>query len=157
MLAITSVAACLCALVGVAGAQVQTTAKSDVTNPSAELIGKLTKDLKVTPEQAKGGAGAIFGLAKSRLNPGDFAKVAAAVPGMDSLLKAAPTAKGGSDLGGLGSMVPKGAGGLASLAGSFQSLGLSPAMASKFLPVLQNYIESKGGSGVAGLFAGALK
>ena len=54
----------------------------------------LTKDLNVTPKQATGGAGALFGLAKSRLKPDQFSQVAAAVPGMDGLLKAAPSAGG---------------------------------------------------------------
>lgn len=76
---------------------------------------------------------------------------------MDALLKAAPSAKGGSPLGSLGSIAPSGTAGLASLAGSFKSLGLSPGMATKFVPVLENYVKSKGGSGLASLFAGALK
>jgi len=157
MLAITRLTACLFALSGVSLAQGQAPAKDNALNLNPELVGKLTKELKVTPDQAAGGAGAIFGLAKSRLSPADFAKVASSVPGMDGFLKAAPAAKGGSVLDSLGSMAPGEAGGLASLSGSFKSLGLSPAMASKFVPVLEKYIESKGGSNIAGLFAGALK
>ena len=38
--------------------------------PNPDLVGKLTKELKVTPEQATGGAGAIFSLAKSRFESG---------------------------------------------------------------------------------------
>jgi hypothetical protein len=164
------VTACLFIFVGVLGAQVQPTSTEDATNPNSELVGKLTQELKVTPKQATGGAGAIFALAKSRLSPADFSKVAGAVPGMDGFLKAAPAATsasglGGSGLGSLASMVPGAAGGsvlgeaggLASLAGSFNTLGLSPAMISKFAPVLKNYIGSKGGSSIAGLFGGALK
>jgi uncharacterized protein VcgC/VcgE DUF2780 len=151
------VTVCLFVLGAIVGAHTQAPATEGAVNPNPELVRNLMKTLKVTPEQATGGAGAIFGLAKSRLNPADFSKVAAAVPGMDAFLKAAPAAEGGSGLGPLGSLVPGGAGGLASLAGSFKSLGLSPAMASKFAPVLQNYIGSKGGSNTAALFAGALK
>jgi hypothetical protein len=132
-------------------------ATKNSTNPNPELVGALTKQLNVTPQQATGGAGAIFGLAKSRLNPGDFSKVAAAVPGMDGFLKAAPSGGAGSMLGSIASQAGGGMGGLASLAGSFQSLGLSPSMAGKFVPVLKNYIGGKGGSSVASLFAGALK
>ena len=151
---IVFVTTCLFALV--AGAWGQASAKVTSTNP--ELVGMLTKELKVTPEQATGGAGAIFALAKSRLNPADFSKVAASVPGMDGFLKAAPAPKKAeSMLTSLESVAPGGAGGLASLAGSFKSLKLSPEMAGKFVPVLQNYIGSKGGSNVANLFAGALK
>jgi len=126
---------------------------------SPELVGQLTKQLSVTPDQATGGAGALFNLAKSRLSAGDFSKVAGAVPGMDGLLKAVPKADSGgsSALGSLGSKLPGGAGGLASVAGSFQSLGLSPDMAAKFVPVMTKFLESKGGSSVGSLFAGAVK
>jgi hypothetical protein len=144
------VAACLVLLAGIAAAQ--TTA-----NQNSGLVGSLTNELGVTPKQAKGGAGAIFGLVKSKLNPADFSKIAAAVPGMDGFLKAAPTAHGASGLGSLASAVGGGAGSLSSLAGSFQSLGLSPSMVGKFVPVMQNYIGATGGSSVGSLFADALK
>jgi hypothetical protein len=137
----------------------------DVQAQSPELVGQLTKQLSVTPDQATGGAGALFNLAKSRLSAGDFSKVAGAVPGMDGLLKAAPKAESGGSsalgsvgsLGSMGSKLPGGAGGLASVAGSFQSLGLSPDMAAKFVPVMTKFLESKGGSSVGSLFAGAMK
>jgi len=154
ILRIVLVTTCLFTLV--LGAQGQAPAKTTSVNP--ELVGMLTKELKVTPEQATGGAGAIFALAKSRLSPADFSKVAASVPGMEGFLKAAPAPKGAASmLTSLESVAPGGPGGLASLAGSFKSLKLSPEMAGKFVPVLQNYIGAKGGSSVAGLFAGALK
>ena len=125
--------------------------------PSPELVGMLTKDLNVTPEQATGGAGALFGLAKSRLKPEEFSQVSDAVPGMDGFLKAAPKPGGGSALGSLGSSLSGGSGGLASVAGAFGSLGLSPDMVSKFIPVITQFVQSKGGSGVASLLMGALK
>ncbi len=156
MLATMRMTVCLFAVAGIAGWVAQP-AEALITNPNPELVGKLTKELNVTPKQAVGGAGAIFSLIKSRLSPANFSKVAAAVPGMSGFLKAAPAAGGESGLGSLGSMVPGGAGGLASLATSFNSLGLSPGMVSKFAPVLQNYIGSRGGSKAAALFAGALK
>ncbi|HWO02584.1 MAG TPA: DUF2780 domain-containing protein [Blastocatellia bacterium] len=143
-------------------ASVLTTASSQtqaqtptVKNPSPELVGELTKELKITPQQATGGAGALFGLAKTRLKPDEFSQVSKAVPGMDGLLKAAPKPKGA--MGSLGSSLPGGAGGLASVAGSFKSLGLSPDMASKFVPVLTKFVEGKGGANVASLLGGALK
>jgi Protein of unknown function VcgC/VcgE (DUF2780) len=141
--------ACLVICFGVASSHAQ----------SPELVGQLTKQLSVTPDQATGGAGALFNLAKSRLSPDEFSKVAGAVPGMDGLLKAAPKTESGgaSALGSLGSKLPGGAGGLASVAGSFQSLGLSPDMAAKFVPVLTKFVESKGGASVGSLFAGAMK
>jgi len=77
---------------------------------------------------------------------------------MDGFLKAAPASGGASSTSSVVSGLSGGAaGGLASLAGSFQSIGLSPSMVGKFAPIIENYIGSKGGSGVASLFGGALK
>jgi hypothetical protein len=128
-------------------------------NPSPELVGQLTKGLSITPQQATGGAGALFGLAKSRLKPDEFGQISKVVPGMDGLLKAAPKSKSGgsSTLGALSSALPGGAGGLASTAGAFKALGLSPDMASKFVPILTQFVTSKGGAGVGSLLGGVLK
>lgn len=122
---------------------------------SPELVGQLTQGLSVTPEQATGGAGALFGLAKSKLSPADFGKIAAVVPGMDSFLKAAPST-GGSGLSNLTGSLPGNVGGLASAATAFQKLGLSPDMVGKFVPILTNFVQAKGGSNVASLLSGAL-
>ena len=53
---------------------------------------RLSQEIGATSEQAAGAAGALFGVAKSRLAPDQFSQVANAVPGMDLLLKAAPAA-----------------------------------------------------------------
>ena len=120
---------------------------------SPELVGELTKSLGVTEAQATGGAGALFQLAKSKLSPADFGKVSAAVPGMDTMLKAAPSAgKGVPGLSSLGA-----AGGLAAVAGPFKKLGMPPEMVGKFVPVVMKYVESKGGGAVAGLLSGVFK
>jgi len=124
---------------------------------SPELVGQLTKGLSITPHQATGGAGALFGLAKSRLNPTDFGKVAAVVPGMGSFLKAAPSTSGGSGLSGLTGSLPGNVGGMASEAAAFQKLGLSPDMVGKFVPIMTNFVQAKGGTNVASLLSGALK
>ena len=128
----------------------------DPKNPSPELVSQLTKELSISPKQATGGAGALFGLAKSRLTPNEFSRVAKSVPGMDGLLKAAPKPKGGVP-GPVGTALPGGIAGLASVAGAFKSLGLSPDMAGKFVPVMTKFVESKGGTNVGSLLAGALK
>jgi hypothetical protein len=47
-------------------------------------------------------------------------------------------------------------GGLMSLGSQFQSIGLSPDMATKFAPVMQQYLSTKGGPGVANSFASAV-
>ena len=107
------------------------------TPASPELVSQLTQGLSITPAQATGGAGALFGVAKSRLSPADFSKVSAAVPGMGSFLKAAPAPDNTSGLSSLTGSLPGGLGGLASTAGSFQKLGLSPGMVGKFVPIHQ--------------------
>src|SRR4051794_28961254 len=135
-------------------------AASDASAASPELVGQLTKALSITPAQASGGAGALFGLAKSWLSPADFSKVAASVPGIDSLIKSAPAASKNSavsGLSGLGSSLPGGLSSLVSLAGPFKKLGMPPEMAAKFVPVVTRFVESKGGAGVAELLAGAYK
>ena len=141
-----SILACVGAAVG------QTTA----AKISPELVGNLTKQLKVTPEQASGGAGSLFTLAKSRLKPEEFAKVSAAVPGMDGLLKAAPKQEN-SMLSSAASAIPGKSSGLASVAGQFKSLGLSPDMAAQFVPVLTKFVGDKGGAAVGALLASVLK
>lgn len=124
---------------------------------SPELVGTMTKELGVTPKQAEGGTGALLGLAKTRLKPEEFAKVSAAVPGTDSLLKAAPAVGGGKAGGMMGMGGAGGAMGLASLAGSFNQLGLKPEMAAKMAPVLINFVKGKGAADAASLLGGVLK
>jgi hypothetical protein len=121
---------------------------------SPELVGALSKEIGGTPEQAAGAAGTLFGVAKSRLKADEFSQIAAAVPGMDSLLKAAPGASGTT---GALSQLGGGASGLAGAASSFSKLGLSPDMVSKAVPVLTSYVTKSGGSKVGSLLSGALK
>jgi hypothetical protein len=129
---------------------------------SPELVNSLAKEMSATPEQAAGAAGALFGVAKSRLKADEFAQVAKAVPGMNSLLAAAP-ALGGSG-GGAASALSQvagtagsTAGGLASAASAFTKLGLKPEMVSKAVPVLTSFVSKSGGADVGRLLAGVLK
>jgi Protein of unknown function VcgC/VcgE (DUF2780) len=121
-----------------------------------ELVGALSKEMGATPEQAAGAAGALFGVAKSRLKPEDFSQIATAVPGMDSLLKAAPASGGGATSSTL-SQLGSGATGLAGAASAFSKLGLSQDMVGKAVPVLTSYVTKSGGSKAGSLLAGALK
>jgi uncharacterized protein (DUF697 family) len=120
-------------------------------------VGQLTKGLSITPAQATGGAGALFSVAKSRLSPAEFGKIAAVVPGMGSFLKAAPSTGHTSGLSALTASLPSNVAGPASAATAFQKLGLSPDMAGKFMPILTSFVQSKGGANVASLLSGALK
>jgi hypothetical protein len=99
----------------------------------------------VQEAQAKGGAGLLLKLAQDKLG-GDFAKVAAAIPGAQELISAAPAAGGSSKLlGGLASALGGGkANDLAALASGFGQLKLDPSMIGKFLPILLSFVKSKG-------------
>jgi hypothetical protein len=127
------------------------------TSSSSTLVGQLTKSLSVTPTQARGGAGSLFALAKTRLNADEFSKVSSAVPGMSGLLKAAPAVTGNSEFSGLESSLPGNMGRTVEVAEAFHKLGLSPEMAGKFVPVMTKYVESRGGSSTASLLEKALK
>lgn len=127
------------------------------TRSGTGLISQLTKGLSVTPTQARGGAGALFALAKSRLTADEFSKVSSAVPGMSSLLKAAPAVGGGSELSSLEGELPGGMGRVAEVAGAFHKLGMSPEMATKFVPVMTKYVKGRGGLSTASLLEKALK
>lgn len=125
---------------------------------SPDLVGALSKEIGGTPEQSAGAAGALFGIAKSRLKADEFSQVAAAVPGMDSLLRAAP-AVGGATGGAAGalSQAAGAASGLAGAANAFTKLGLKPDMVAKAVPVLTSFVSKSGGASVGSLLAGVLK
>ncbi len=111
------------------------------------------KDLSLTPTQAEGAAGAVFGLAKKKLKPEDFGKVAAAVPGIEGLLSAAPLPDPKSAA--LDLVAPSA--GVASLASSLGKLGLKPEMAMKLVPAISGYLKGKGAGDAAALVGGLLK
>ena len=155
----TCVVTCLYGLciVAAAPAKAQTSATPPATSSSSELVGKLTKELSITPRQARGGAGALFGLAKTRLSEEEFGKVSSAVPGMNGLLKAAPAVPEHSEMADLESSLPGGMGRMAEVAESFHKLRLSPEMAGKFVPIMTKFVETKGGLSTAALLEKALK
>lgn len=160
------VAVCLASTVTFAAGQAPPAATPDqkaAVTASPDLTANLAKELNATPEQAAGAAGSLFGVAKKKLSPTDFASVAKAVPGMLALLKAAPAAPaaGGKSGGKSGAsaltQMAGAAGGLAAATTAFQSLGLSPALVSKAIPVLTSFVTKSGGADVGKLLAGALK
>jgi hypothetical protein len=125
---------------------------------SPELVGQLVNELAITAGQAEGGAGALFGLAKTRLSADDFGKVAAAVPNMDGLLKAAPAAaKSADSAAGKATAALAGLGGAAAAASSLSKLGIKPETIVKFAPTLVKLVQTKAGAQVGTLLAGALK
>ena len=141
-----------------AAAQAAAAAKTVAQTASPELVGQLVSELAITPAQAEGAAGAMFNVAKAKLSPADFAKVAGTVPNMTGLLAAAP---GAGKPNALEAIVGKNAastvGGVAAAAGALSKLGLSPAAIAKLAPSMVKFVQGKGGAETAGLLAGALK
>ena len=126
-----------------------------------ELIELLTKNLGVRVDQAKGGAGLLFNLAREKLGDSDFSQLAQYVPGINELIGTAPKSKGlGAALGGLASSIGGDAskfGNIASLASGFSDLGLDSGMVGKFIPIILSFVQEKGGSGVKELLEKVLK
>ena len=119
------------------------------------LVSLLTKELSIKPDQAMGGAGSILNFAKGKLSDDNFSKIASAIPEMDKLIDSAPKVGGVGK--GLTKLTGGKLGGLASLAGSFKSLGLDAGMVNNFVPIILKYAESKGGSNIMNILSGVLK
>jgi len=128
-----------------------------VSADTSKLIGQLVDLLGVTQPQAEGGAGAIFKQAKSNMSSGDYSQLLSALPGIDSLIKAAPETGGlagkASSLFGSSS---KSIQGLSSLTDSFAKLGLSPDMVGKFTDVILEFVQSESGQQTMALLKNAL-
>ena len=126
-----------------------------------ELIELLIKNLGVREDQAEGGAGLLFNLAKEKLGGDDFSQVAQHVPGINELIGSAPKSGGlGAALGGLASSIggdTSKLGDIASLASGFSELGLDSGMLGKFIPIILSFVQEKGGSGVKDLLEKVLK
>jgi hypothetical protein len=124
---------------------------------SPELVGALSKEMGASPEQAAGAAGALFGVARSKLAGDQFSQISKAVPGMDLLLKAAPAASEVAGTTGALSQLAGSAGSLAAAASAFSKLGLKPDLVAKAVPILTGFVTKSGGAGVGSLLAGVLK
>lgn len=121
------------------------------------LVQTVVKQVGVTQEQAEGGTGLLLNHAKANLKADEFQKVTTAMPEVTDLAAtgAELQKKSGGALGGLSGGLGATAG-LASLAGPFKSLGMSPDMVGKMAPVVLDYAKTKGGSEVGSLLTRAL-
>ena len=126
-----------------------------------DLVGLLTKNLGVSNEQAGSGAGAIFNAASKNMSVDDFTKVTDALPEVTSLMNNVSSGgSGSSSLGGVSSVLGKSGSSLSTLAGlsdTFSKLGLSSDMVGKFIPIVLEYAQSRGGSQIANLLKSALQ
>jgi hypothetical protein len=124
---------------------------------TSKLIGSLTDLLGVNKEQATGGAGAVFREAKNNMSTGDYSQLLNAIPGIDSLIQAAPQVSGlagkaTSLFGGSSGSVQ----GLSALTDSFAKLGLSPDMVNKYVDVILDFVRSEAGQQTMSMLKSAL-
>ncbi|WHS60958.1 DUF2780 domain-containing protein [Pseudomonas sp. G2-4] len=120
---------------------------------AAGLLNTLGSELKITPEQAIGGAGAMLGLAKNRLSEPQFSELSKSVPGLDQI--AGNSAIGG--LNGLGGLLGGGSDKTSLLDGllgnvkdtndlnnAFSALGMDSGMIGQFAPLILEYLGQQG-------------
>ena len=123
----------------------------------ANLMNTLDSELKITPEQAVGGAGAMLGMARNNLSSDDYGQLTKAVPGLDLL--AGANALGG--LSGLGDLLGKNSESESALSnalgnnvenrsdldGAFKALGMDTGMIGQFAPLILQYLGQQGIAG----------
>ena len=124
-----------------------------------ELLNQLTQNLGVTEEQARDGTGLIMKMARENLGIGDFNKVADTIPGIENIIKTAPELSGTEKALGVGSSAVGGGGfgNLADLTKSFSQLGLDSQMATRFVPIVLSFVQSKGGDVTRNILERVLK
>lgn len=142
------------------GKQDESATMESTAKQQGGLTDVLMQQLGVTQAQAEGGAGALFQVAKNRMKPDAFSQVSDSVPGMDSLLSAAPKQSDSmSDLsGGLSTLTGgnSAVGDAASLISTFQKLDLSKGMVAQFSTVVVDYVKQKSGPQLGNLLQAAL-
>ncbi len=125
-----------------------------VNAQSLDLISSLTSQLGVTDKQASGGAGALFNMAKENLGSTKFSSIQNAVPGISKMMKDGDVKLGGGGMSSLSGMAST-LSGISKVNAIFKKLGLKPEMVQKFMPVILDYVNKKGGSSVGALLASA--
>jgi len=120
----------------------------------AGLINQIMKSADVNEDQATAGAGALFEMAKGKLNAEDFKKVEKAVPNMGKMLNAVPAVGGKSSM--LGSAATA-LTGMPKVQAVFDKMGISQDKVALFTPVIVNYVEKKGGKALGQILGNAFK
>jgi hypothetical protein len=116
------------------------------SSPPANLTNSLTSGLGVTTDQANGGVGSILSYAQNKLPASDYTKVANSIPGASDYVQKA------KDLGAVTGPITDTVG----LNSAFSKMGISPEIASKFTPMVLDYVGKVGGSTAKSLLGGIL-
>lgn len=134
----------------------KTAATGGVPVSQPGLTTLLTSQLGVTQQQALGGAGAIFQVAKAKMAAQAFNKLAQSIPNMSKMLAAAPQPQTGQPLGGATSVMGSGVETTALLVPAFMQLNLSPNMVEQFISLIIMYVQNTSGQVTATLLQAAL-
>ena len=121
-----------------------------VQTQNSDLVGSVMSQLGLNQSQAEGGLGSLLSLAKSTLGGDDFGSIANAIPGIESLLSAAPALDNESGMSGLlakagdlGSSLQGGA----QVYDAFEELGISKELAAPMVDIVKGYLDSNAGEG----------
>ena len=135
-------------------APAQASTMETATNIAMGLLPTLTQQLGVTDTQAEGGMGSLMQVAQGALSSDEFSQLSQGIPGMDTLLAAAPAlgskSAGGNALSGMlanAGGIASGLGAMGKLTEQFEALGLSPDMIMQFANMAISYFSK---SDVAG-------
>lgn len=125
-----------------------------VQTENNDLVGSVMSQLGLNQSQAEGGLGSLFTLAKSTLGGDSFGPIASAIPGIETLLGAAPVLDNDSGMSGLlskagnlGSSLQGGA----QVYDSFEKLGISKELAKPMVDIVKGYLDSNAGEGTTDL------
>ena len=125
----------------------------------SDVINNLTTQLGIDENQAECGVGILLNYARQTLPGGDFTKVEEAFGGSaGTFISKAPTGVGvtGGTPGTPGGTTG-GVGNAGYVTGGFQTLNIDPSTIVRFIPIVVDYVKSKGGDTVAGTFQGIFK
>jgi hypothetical protein len=119
--------------------------KDAISSLSSEpAVTSLMQTAGVTANQAIGGLGSILSLAKSKVTPDDFSKLAAGIPSAEKYMSAL------GDMGIKSSDIKT----PLDLQAAYKKLGISDDVAKTFTPAAVNYVRSAGGEAAAAVLSG---
>jgi len=140
------------------GQAVNTAQQPLQTSSLTELLMQRTG---VTQAQAQGGAGALFQIAKDKMQADAFNQLEQSVPGIEGMLAAVPALS--PPTGGLAGRLSSIAGASGGMAGNlvtvvsaFQQQGMSPAMVQQFIPVVIDYVKTRSNDALVNTLSAAL-
>lgn len=128
---------------------VPSTHLESASNMAMGLLPLLSSELNVTQTQAQGGMGSLLQVAQGALSSGEFSQLSQGIPGMETLLAAAPAlgskSTGGNALSGMLANAGGMAAGLSTMTKlnkQFEALGLSPEMVIQFATLAIDYFSN---------------